>query len=87
MSVDKAQFTALVASKTGHPVKHIEDVRVIEEFRGQTVWDGIVSLFESNSGRCFAWIDPDSSELVVVDKRPPVEKPVDAVRAYIVGKT
>ena len=39
--------------------RHVESVPVHEEFRGQTVWDGIVEVFDlighPKAKQCYAW--------------------------------
>ena len=74
--------------------RHVESVPVHEEFQGQTVWDGTVEVFElidhPTAKVCYAWghrtgDKNDRSRYVVVLNLPPVDSPVAAVRASIVG--
>jgi len=70
----------------------LEDVVVMEKFGKETVWSGIVSVFEirghSQATKCYAW----SSSIEGSTKRryyavlhiPPVDSPEKAVRASII---
>ncbi len=72
---------------------HLGAVRVKESFRGQTVWDGMVEIFDLHdhplSPKAYAWShDTDDSEnpkrhVTVLHVRP-VTSPQAAVRAAIV---
>lgn len=75
--------------------RFIESVYVHEEFRGQTVWSGTVEVFElidhPKAAVCYAWghhvgKDDTQSRYVAVLKLPPVDSPVTAVRASVVGE-
>jgi hypothetical protein len=77
----------------GATASHLESVPVIEEFQGQTVWDGIVEVFLLNghpkTDRVYAWIhnteDPANPKRhVTVLHIPPVVSPQTAVQAAIV---
>jgi hypothetical protein len=72
-------------------VSFVEDVVVLEKFGSDTVWEGIVSVFDlkghSEATRCYAW----SSQIEGSKKRKyyvvlhilPVDSPEKAVRASI----
>ena len=71
---------------------HVQSVRVKEEFQGQTVWDGIVEVFELHghpkATHAFAWThethDPKQPKRsVTVLKIPPAVSPETAVRVAI----
>ena len=70
----------------------LESVPVKEVFRGATVWDGIVQVFEltehPTATRCYAWSHAvEGSErrrFVAVLHKGPVDSPEQAVRAAIV---
>jgi hypothetical protein len=73
---------------------HVATVPVHEVFRGQTVWQGEVEVFDlkghPKAKRCYAWshLDkPDDSEerFVAVLEIPPVESAETAVRASIIA--
>jgi hypothetical protein len=55
---------------------------------GETVWQGIVSFFDCDSGRVYAWQakhDPLPKYVAVVAK-PPIASPGDAVRAWLAAQ-
>jgi hypothetical protein len=62
---------------------------VMEQFRGQTVWDGVVEVFNltghPQAKRCYAWsfIDKEEPRYVAVLELPPVDSACSAVRAAI----
>jgi hypothetical protein len=69
-------------------------VPVKEEFDSGVIWIGLVYVFDlkghPNAARAYAWSSPiegsDKQRFFAVLKLPPVESPIDAVRAAIVGK-
>jgi hypothetical protein len=76
----------------GTEAAHIESVPVKETFQGQTVWEGIVEVFELHghprATHAYAWSqetdDPQKPKRhVTVLRIPPVVSPVTAVRAAI----
>lgn len=66
-------------------------IRVVETFKGNIVWDGIVAVFNLEdhpvASTCYAWSSPiegsEKRKIYAVLKLPPVESPEDAVRASI----
>lgn len=73
---------------------HRETVRVVETFRGETVWEGDVYVFDvaaPKASACYAWIAPTTKhervEMVAILGEPPVTSPQTAVRAWIVAKS
>lgn len=75
---------------------HVESVPVHEEFQGQTVWSGMVEVFDlvghPKAERCYAWghrtgTGDNRSRYVIVLKMPPVDSPASAVRASIVSES
>lgn len=68
-------------------------VPVVEEFDGQTAWEGIVHVFDVSghptATACYAWSSPiagsDRRKFYAVLNTPPVHTPADAVRAAIVS--
>lgn len=77
----------------GGKATHIVSVPVKDVFRGETVWDGIVEVFDleghPQANRVYAWIhdtgDPSKPfKHVAVLHIPPVVSPLTAVRAFIV---
>lgn len=71
---------------------HIEDVTVVEKFGNQTVWSGIVHVFQitgnPESDKCYAWSSPieesTKRRYYAVLHIPPIDSPEKAVRASIV---
>jgi hypothetical protein len=68
---------------------HVESVPVIEMFGQQTVWEGVVEVFDitghAKAKRCYAWSFPEGNETryVTALEIPPVESAQTAVRASI----
>lgn len=77
----------------GGEATHRESVPVKEVFNGQTVWEGIVEVFDLHghpkTNTVYAWShdtdSPDNSQRhVTVLHIPPVVSPITAVRAAII---
>ena len=75
--------------------RHIESVPVKETFRGQTVWEGVVEVFDvighPKAKQCYAWGHragkaDEKSRFVVVLKVPPIDSPLAAVRASAISE-
>jgi hypothetical protein len=70
----------------------LESVPVLETFQGKTVWDGVVQVFaitgHEQASRCYAWSSPvegsENQRVFAVLHQPPIESPLDAVRAAII---
>src|SRR3954451_15662935 len=66
---------------------------VVESFRGQTVWEGAVHVFDLEGHPlatvCYAWTSPvgegDRRRFYAVLGAPPINSAADAVRASIVA--
>ncbi len=78
----------------GCEARHIESVPVKEQFKGQTVWQGVVEVFElinhPKAKICYAWghhtdTKDIKSRYVAVLGIPPIDSPIAAVRASIVS--
>ena len=74
---------------------HLKTVAVREIFRGQTVWDGEVEVFEltghPQASRAYAWShregeNEESERFVAVLEIPPVVSALSAVRASIMAE-
>ena len=71
---------------------HRESVPVKEFFRGETVWEGIVEVFDLSghpkASKVYAWTneadDPSKAHHVTVLHLGPIKSAADAVRAAIV---
>jgi hypothetical protein len=77
----------------GARAKHAKSVPVKEVFNGQTVWDGVVEVFDlighPKTDKAYAWAHDTDDPLhpkrhVTVLHIPPVTSPETAVRASIV---
>jgi len=77
----------------GAKAKHVESVPIKEVFQGETVWDGIVEVFDLSghprTDRIYAWAhetgNPENPKRhVTVLHVPPVVSPRSAVKAAIV---
>jgi len=74
------------------PAVHIETVAVVELFRGQTVWEGTVEVFDlkghPKAKRAYGWAYQDGKEtrFVAVLEIPPVDSANTAVRLAIAQK-
>jgi len=77
----------------GGMARHLESVPVIEAFRGETVWDGVVEVFKltghPKTDRVYAWVHETGDTKhpkrhVTVLHIPPVVSPKTAVQAAIV---
>lgn len=69
----------------------LEAVPVKEAFQGQTVWEGIVQVFEltghPSAARCYAWshvTEGNARRFVAVLHQGPIDSPEKAVQAAIV---
>jgi hypothetical protein len=80
----------------GARATHRESVSVKEMYKGQTVWDGVVEVFDlnghPNANRIYAWShhteDPaNPNRYVTVLHIPPVISPPTAVQAAIVQES
>lgn len=77
----------------GVEAKHINSVPIKETFRGQTVWDGVVEVFElighPKATKLYAWShatdDPDKPKRhVTILHGGSITSPLQAVRAAII---
>ena len=72
--------------------KHVQSVPVKEQHQGQTVWDGVVEVFDlighPKTHRVYAWSHetekPGKPKHVTVLHIPPVVSPETAVRTAII---
>ena len=80
----------------GAEAVHVESVPVKETFQGQTVWEGIVEVFDlvghPTAFRAYAWShdtdDPASPRRhVTVLHAHPIKSAEDAVRAFIIQES
>jgi hypothetical protein len=81
-----------VERATGSPVIHLESVPIVETFRGQTAWEGVVEVFGVSNPppeKAYGWAVEGKTELqyVAVLGMPPINSPLDAVRAWLVSES
>lgn len=94
MSKEKSdQLKRAVESQHGGKASFVQSVPIHEEHNGQTVWDGLVAVFDlighPSANRAYAWSyeRPDGGRrYFAVLHAPPVQSPRDAVRAAIVAE-
>ncbi len=93
MANDIEELRNTIRRLHGAEAKHTESVPVKEVFQGQTVWDGVVEVFElkghPKAKKAYAWAHDTDDPLhpkrqVTVLHVPPVTSPELAVRASIV---
>ena len=71
---------------------HLESVAVVEGFRDQTMWEGIVEIFtlhgHARAKRAYGWQigHGTDAQFTAVLEIPPVDSPNTAVRAAIASK-
>jgi hypothetical protein len=93
MGNDIEELRKTILKLHGAIAKHSKSVPVKETFEGQTVWDGVVEVFElkghPKASKAYAWAHDTDDPLhpkrqVTVLHIPPVTSPELAVRAAIV---
>jgi hypothetical protein len=86
------RLKAAVEAACGCTATHSESHPLIETFRGQVVWEGVVESFDLDghpkANRCYAFYIMDGNEPIfqTVLELPPVNSPAKAVRAAIASK-
>lgn len=84
------ELRGVIKKLHGVDSRHVQSVSVHETFKGQTVWEGIVEVFElighPKASRLYAWIqDADGKKHhFTVLHVAPVDSPQKAVQAAIV---
>ena len=82
------------AIETMHHCKaqHVRSEPVIDLFRGEVAWDGIVETFNieghPKAKRCYAWsfLENGETQFTTVLEIPPVSSPQSAVKVAIASK-
>jgi hypothetical protein len=75
------------------PATHVETVAIVDTFRGQTMWEGTVEVFElvghATARRAYGWStgQGDARRLTAVLEIPPVKDALTAGRASIVSQS
>jgi hypothetical protein len=88
------ELKSAIESQHGGSATLVESVPVKETFEGQTVWDGVVEVFDLEDNpkatRAYAWSSPiegsDKRRFFAVLHMGPIKSPQDAVRAAIVAE-
>ncbi len=87
-----AELQAAILNLHGCESQYLETVPVIEEFQGETIWQGEIEVFElrghPKAKRCYAWghatgESDQGRRYVAVLELPPVNSAQTAVRAGI----
>ena len=90
-----AEIQAAILNVHGCTAKYVESVPVVEEFQGQTVWQGEVEVFETTdhpkAKRIYAWghatgENDQARRYICVLELPPVTSPQTAVRAAVISE-
>jgi len=90
-----AELQAAILNLHGCRSKYLETVPVIEEFQGQTIWQGEVEVFElldhPKAKRAYAWghatgENDQARRYVAVLELPPVDSPQTAVKIGIAAE-
>ena len=73
-------------------VTHKESVPIAETFRGQTVWEGVVEVFDvaiPPPSIAYGWaVESDAGpQYVAVKGEPPADSPLAAVRVWLVAQS
>lgn len=81
-----------VERAAGFPARHLHSAPVVETFNGKTVWEGIVETYRVASqpvSTAYGWAVDNGNgepEYVAVLGTPPINGPLDAVRAWLVSQ-
>jgi hypothetical protein len=94
VEVDDRQLKEAIETQHGGTATLVQAVPVLETFEGQTVWEGIVHVFDlaghPKATRAYAWSSPiegsTKRRFFAVLHIPPIVSPLDAVRAAIVAE-
>jgi len=94
MMENAAALKHAVEAQHGCTATFVQSVPVKETFEGNTVWEGVVHVFNVHghpqASKAYAWSSPiegsDKRRFFAVLHVPPVTSPVEAVRAAIVAE-
>jgi len=92
--VDIGELRDAIESQHGGAATLAQSVPVTETHNGQTVWQGVVHVFDleghPKATRAYAWSSPiegsDKRRFFAVLQMGPIKSPADAVRAAIVAE-
>jgi hypothetical protein len=88
------QLCEAIESQHGGTATHVQSVPIKERFQGQTVWEGVVEVFDLDghpkATRAYAWSSPiagsNKRRFYAVLHLGGIRSPQDAVRAAIVAE-
>ena len=90
----KARLESAIRDLHGCDSIWIDGIPVLEMFEGETVWEGVVQVFDlidhPSATRAYAWsyeTDDGNRRYIAVLHAGPVDSPIRAVRAAIVADT
>lgn len=91
--VDAQILKDAIEHQHGGTALHVESAPIKETFQGQTVWEGVVEVFDLEGNpkatRAYAWSSPiegsDKQRIYAVLHLGGIRSPQDAVRAAIVA--
>lgn len=87
-----AHLQKAIKAVHGSDSRHVEAVPVRETFKGRTVWEGDVDVFDlighPKAKKCYAWAydGKTGSNTIAVLELPPVISPLTAVQAYVMSE-
>ncbi len=90
--VSVTELKSAVETQHGGTATYVQSVPVHEEHKGQTVWDGMVAVFDlaghPKATRAYAWSyeREGGRRFIAVLHVPPITGPREAVRAAIVAE-
>jgi hypothetical protein len=92
--IDAAELKTAIELQHGGAATFVRSVPVREAYDGQTVWEGIVHVFDlaghPKATRTYAWSSPiegsDKRRFFAVLQMGAIKSPADAVRAAIVAE-
>jgi hypothetical protein len=94
VEVDLTELQKAVETMHNCVATFAQTIPVKEEASGAVVWEGVVHVFDIKGNptatRAYAWSSPiegsDQRRFFAILKIPPIESPIDAVRAAIAGE-
>ena len=94
MDASKDDLKAAVEKEHGGTATHALAVPVNEKERGQSIWHGIVHVFNltdnQKAKRAYAWSTPvegsDERRIITMLQIPPINGPIEAVRAALAAE-
>lgn len=90
----RSDLATAIERQHGGTATHVQSVPVKETFAGQTVWEGVVEVFDLDdhprATRAYAWSSPiegsDKRRFFAILHLGGIRSPADAVKAAIVAE-